>query len=92
MKVWRELRQIAAERADLLPKPGSGETSVRFAALADWAARDLSLARLIEGHVDTLAILEEAGHEPDPGATYGVWAARQRPGGTGRGSLQMDGS
>ena len=45
----------------MLPKPGSGGTPARFAALADWATRDLSLARLVEGHVDALAILEEAG-------------------------------
>ena len=66
----------------MLPKPGSGGTAARFAALASWATRDLSLARLVEGHVDALAILEEAGHESDPSATYGVWAARQPSGGT----------
>jgi alkylation response protein AidB-like acyl-CoA dehydrogenase len=77
-----ELREIAAERGAMLPKPGSGGTPARFAALADWATRDLSLSRLVEGHVDALAILEEAGREPEPGATYGVWAARQPVGGT----------
>ena len=66
----------------MLPKPGSGETPAGFVALANWATRDLSLARLVEGHVEALAILEEAGHEPDSGATYGVWAARQPAGGT----------
>jgi alkylation response protein AidB-like acyl-CoA dehydrogenase len=82
LRAWEELREIAAERGTMLPKPGSGGTPARFAALADWATRDLSLARLVEGHVDALAILEEAGLEPDPGATYGVWAARQPVGGT----------
>ena len=82
MKVWEELREIAAEGAGVLPMPGSGGTAARFAALANWATRNLSLARLVEGHVDTLAILEEAGHEPDSGAIYGVWAARQPAGGT----------
>ena len=81
MKVWLELRQIAAD-GDQIPKPGSGATLARFAALADWATRDLSLARLVEGHVDTLAILAEAGKKPDSGAVYGVWAARQSIGGT----------
>ena len=76
-----ELREIAAGCGAALPKPGSGGTPARFAALADWAARDLSLARLVEGHVDALAILAEAGREPDSGATYGVWAARPRAGG-----------
>lgn len=82
MKAWVALREIAAERGATLPRPGSGDTAARFAALANWATRDLSLARLVEGHVDALAILEEAGHEPDPSATYGVWAARQSAGGT----------
>jgi alkylation response protein AidB-like acyl-CoA dehydrogenase len=82
LTAWVELREIAAERGATLPKPGSGGTPARFAALADWATRDLSLARLVEGHVDALAILEEAGQEPDSGATYGVWAARQPVGGT----------
>ena len=82
MKVWLELRRIATAEGGLLPKPGSGGTATRFAALAEWAARDLSLARLVEGHVDALAILAEAGKEADAGAVYGVWAARPATGGT----------
>ena len=82
MTPWIELKEIAAECGTTLPKPGSGGTRVRFAALADWAAQDLSLARLAEGHVDALAILAEAGLVPSPGATYGVWAARPPANGT----------
>jgi alkylation response protein AidB-like acyl-CoA dehydrogenase len=82
LRLWVELRELVTENAVMLPKPGSGHTPARFAALADWATRDLSLARLVEGHVDALAILEEAGHQPDPEALYGVWAARQPAGGT----------
>ena len=82
MKIWLELRSIATGPGSILPKPGSGGTPARFAALADWAAGDLSLARLVEGHVDALAILEEADLEPEAGATYGVWAARPRTGAT----------
>jgi alkylation response protein AidB-like acyl-CoA dehydrogenase len=80
--VWTELKATALSAGSMLPKPGSGGTADRFAALAEWAARDLSLARLLEGHVDALAILEEAGLEPQSGAFYGVWAARQGDGGT----------
>jgi alkylation response protein AidB-like acyl-CoA dehydrogenase len=80
--MWPELRAIAAGSGSILPKPGSGGTPARFAALADWAAGDLSVARLIEGHVDALAILGEADLEPVAGATYGVWAARPPTGGT----------
>ncbi len=77
-----ELREIAGGCGTALPKPGSGGTAARFGALADWGARDLSLARLAEGHVDALAVLAEAGLEPDTAATYGVWAARPQVGGT----------
>jgi alkylation response protein AidB-like acyl-CoA dehydrogenase len=66
-----------------MPLPGSGATRVRFAALSSWAAEDLSLGRLAEGHTDALAILAEAGREPaEPSAAYGVWAARGGTSGT----------
>jgi alkylation response protein AidB-like acyl-CoA dehydrogenase len=84
-----ELREIAAGCGSALPNPGSGGTAARFAALANWAAKDLSLARLVEGHVDALSILAEAGCEPTSGETYGVWAARSRDGTTAR--LTADG-
>ena len=44
-----------------LPRPGGGRTRERWAALADLAEEDLSLARLAEGHADALAILAELG-------------------------------
>ena len=77
----------AFDQADLgggqLPLPGSGDTWQRFDALSRWAGRDLSFGRLVEGHVDALAILAEAGMKPvDPDASYGVWAARSPSGGT----------
>lgn len=59
-----------------LPVPGAGATARRWAALAGWGGRNLSLARLAEGHVDACAILAEAGRSPVPGALYGVWASR----------------
>jgi Acyl-CoA dehydrogenase, C-terminal domain len=68
-------RMLAAAELDL-PLPGAGNTVGRWTALAGWGARDLSLARLAEGHVDALAILAEAGRVPVPGALYGVWASR----------------
>jgi hypothetical protein len=39
---------------------------------------DVPLARLSEGHVDAVRILEQAGSEPVPGQVYGVWASRSR--------------
>lgn len=64
-----------------VPHPGHGATARRWAALAGWGRIDLSTARLVEGQLDALSILAEAGREPVPGARYGVWAARS--GGTG---------
>ncbi len=68
-------RMLRAGELDL-PLPGGGHTARRWAALADWGGRDLSLARLAEGHVDALAILAEGGRTPVPSALYGVWASR----------------
>lgn len=42
---------------------------------------DIPGARLAEGHVDALRILDQAGREPVAGALYGVWASRSRGGG-----------
>ncbi len=75
--------RVAADGARQVPLPASGATAHRFAVLADFAEHDLALGRLVEGHLDALAILREAGMAPaHPDATYGVWAARSRHGGT----------
>jgi hypothetical protein len=68
-------RMLAAGELDL-PRPGAGRTAHRWATLASWGGRNLSLARLAEGHTDALAILAEAGRAPVAGALYGVWASR----------------
>jgi len=74
--------QIVRTHGSDVPLPGKGNTVRRFEALSTWAARDLSLARLAEGHLDALAILAEAGLPvTDLRASYGVWAARSRVGG-----------
>jgi alkylation response protein AidB-like acyl-CoA dehydrogenase len=77
------LERIVQAREEAVPLPGKGHTWGRFLALSEWAAQDLSLGRLAEGHVDAVAILAEAGREVvDPRATYGVWAARSSRDGT----------
>lgn len=58
-----------------LPRPGCGQTGARYRGLSALGRRDLSLARLAEGHVDAIAILAEAGRPPVPETWYGVWAA-----------------
>ena len=66
---------VESGRLDL-PRPGSGATWERWAAFADLAGEDLSLARLGEGHADAIAILAElGGPRPRPGSRWGVWAA-----------------
>jgi alkylation response protein AidB-like acyl-CoA dehydrogenase len=81
--IYSTFQQVARRAGAMVPLPGSGHTWRRFEELATWAATDLSLGRLAEGHVDALAILAEAGmRRADPMATYGVWAARSTTGGT----------
>ncbi|MFE6158058.1 acyl-CoA dehydrogenase [Streptomyces sp. NPDC056486] len=59
-----------------VPLPGRS-TARRFAALTALGRRDLSLARLAEGHLDAAAILHELNAPvPAPGERWGVWAAR----------------
>ncbi len=67
---------VRLQVADPLPLPGGGATARRWAALADVAARDLPLVKLVEPHHDAVAILTELG-DAAPGADeiWGVWAA-----------------
>jgi alkylation response protein AidB-like acyl-CoA dehydrogenase len=59
-----------------LPAPGDGATLERWQRFAAIARRDLSLARLAEGHADALAILSELGHGGlGEEGCWGVWAA-----------------
>ncbi|WP_432546195.1 acyl-CoA dehydrogenase [Kineococcus sp. SYSU DK004] len=66
----------ALARSDL-PLPGAGRTLARWQELARLAARDLTLARVVEAHTDALAVLAEAGATDlaPPGSTWGVFAA-----------------
>ncbi|MBY5162447.1 acyl-CoA dehydrogenase [Salsipaludibacter albus] len=70
-------RLAALHRAgDLdVPLPGSGGTWERWCRLAEVAATDLSLGRLVEGHLDAVAIRREAGLTTGSGLS-GVFAAR----------------
>lgn len=66
----------------VFPLPGSGRTAERLSALRAAAEDDLCVARLVEGHVDALAILAElGGPRPRAGQRWAVWAA-QPPGTT----------
>lgn len=65
---------LAARIGDELPAPGTGRTLHLWSALATVAAVDLTVARVLEPHMDALAILSQAGVRPEPG-TWGVFAA-----------------
>lgn len=65
---------LAARIGDELPTPGAGRTLQLWSALATVAAVDLTVARVLEPHLDALAILSQAGVSPEPG-TWGVFAA-----------------
>ncbi|HEX6257657.1 MAG TPA: acyl-CoA dehydrogenase family protein [Euzebyales bacterium] len=72
--VTRRRLQAALDGIGSVPLPGSGATRRRLEVLADVGAEDLATARLVEGHLDALAILEEAG-TARPEGLLGVWAA-----------------
>jgi len=74
-QVEERLRDLAAQGAFDLPRPGGGATRERFAALSRFGAEDLSVGRLAEAHTDALAIKTEAGLDHDPGVLLGVWAS-----------------
>ncbi len=68
---------LAAELGALVPLPGSGRTGVIWQLLSTIAAEDLTVARVVEPHLDALAILDQAGAipTPEPDAVWGVFAA-----------------
>ena len=67
---------LARELGERLADPGRGGTLERWAALATLGATDLTVARVVEPHLDALAILHERdGLDVPPGSTWGVWAA-----------------
>jgi hypothetical protein len=67
---------LAREIGREIPLPGTGRTARRWAQLRDIAAADLTAARVVEAHVDALAILAEArdaGFDVPGGADDGLW-------------------
>lgn len=56
-------------------RPGGGRTFEYLQVLATLGFVDASLARIVEPHLDALAILDQAGAPVDDGSTWGVYAA-----------------
>lgn len=69
--------RLARALGEELPVPGAGRTGQLWLRLSELARLDLSLARVVEPHLDALAILRQAGLEELAGlpAAWGVWAA-----------------
>ncbi len=79
----RALQALVRHGHGTLPLPGRGQTLQRWQRLAGVAQRDLSLAKLYEGHTDALAILAELGGPTPPrDSLWGVWAAEDPAGRT----------
>jgi alkylation response protein AidB-like acyl-CoA dehydrogenase len=70
-----EMRAAVRRLADEVHEVWVGPFEDMAHALSEVARVDLALARLVEGHVDALRILDQAGATPRPGV-YGVWASR----------------
>lgn len=58
-----------------VPPMGEGQSAARLNFLINVGYHDLSLARLIEGHLDATQILREAQHPINEQALYGIWAS-----------------
>ncbi|GBG36696.1 acyl-CoA dehydrogenase family protein [Mycobacterium montefiorense] len=59
-----------------LPLPASGRTLERWQQVAQLAEEDIVAARIVEAHVDAVAIIDELGGKPpELGQLWGVWAA-----------------
>lgn len=77
------LLALAAKAGRAWPRPGEGQTVVLWELLASTAAIDVAAARVLEPHLDAIAILAQAAGEfpadkplPDgTGNTWGVFAA-----------------
>lgn len=68
------LSLVRCDGLDAVPLPGV-DTARRFAALTAVSAESPSVGRLVEGHLDAVAILAELGGAAPPGAVLGVWAS-----------------
>jgi len=68
-------RRLVTSGGAAWPAPGGGRTRERFEGLAEIAVQDLSLARLVEGHADAVAICAEAGRLDAAVGAMAVWAS-----------------
>lgn len=74
--------RLARDLGRVVPPPGAGDTSTLWSVLATLAAGDLTIARVVEPHLDALAIMAQLDTPPDlsgiganEDSTWGVFAA-----------------
>ena len=84
------LLELAQEAGKQWPKPGEGSTGLLWELLATVAAIDVAAARVFEPHLDALAILAQAGH--DPARASGAWGVFAAEGPGMRLSAERNGS
>lgn len=81
---------LAQEAGKEWPRPGEGGTALLWELLATVAAIDVAAARVFEPHLDALAILAQAGH--DPARASGAWGVFAAEGPGMRLTAESDGS
>ncbi|MCP1410757.1 acyl-CoA dehydrogenase family protein [Paenarthrobacter sp. A20] len=69
------LLAIAKEIGLTAPKPGEGNTAKLWELLASVTGVDVAAGRVLEPHLDAVAILEQAGNHNQPEGAWGVFAA-----------------
>ena len=75
-------REVLADLVRHTPWPALSWAQLSWPQLVEALLRlgrtDIPLARLAEGHIDALRIVDQAGSAAQPGALYGVWASRSQ--------------
>jgi|GEM_PF-914183 len=80
MQTSRHVRSLLDGGRLDLPLPGRGRTAQRLVELSEITRTyPVGVGRIVEAHVDAVAILSEAGVEPRPDSLYGVWASAGTP-------------
>jgi alkylation response protein AidB-like acyl-CoA dehydrogenase len=70
------LLDLARKNGSTWPRPGEGHTAILWELLATVSAADVAAGRVLEPHLDALAILSQAGHPAvADGGAWGVFAA-----------------
>lgn len=78
---WAGVRPVLLLTGQSTPLPGAGSTRERWRRLREAGRGGLAAGKLLESHVDALAILAEAGRARLDATVYAVWASQS--GGTG---------